>query len=235
MFRIPDLSQTPLRGVRVQIDLNFSEYAPEIAAGLKRVFAGKTAERIEGVDDESFSKEHSISVGIAPRSNSLTITIDIHTAFSFEASREEVREVEPTTEDANSISAHEVEHELGERFPVLYGLEGAAFEAVFSFEVDPEQLPSEGIIRSGIGAKARFGDDVLHLAGAKFAINSDPADDIVENAICWFLEFNADTVLGSIEIRGDRDLSPTLLIELTDRAQDQFDRYVLEAKESGAK
>lgn len=134
------------------------------------------------------------------------------------------------------VDARDVEATLRKRLAVLDGLNGVNVEAECNFAIDARDLPENGIIRRGLGAKALVGGESLRLAGARFSIGDHDPSDNVEHWVNWFIEpLSGAEVRGSLEFRGLRGLHGKLFDVIISQAEDQFQRFVLESKELSAK
>ncbi len=230
MFLFPDLSQTPFLGFHAEIFVEFAQYVPRIAAELKEAF-GVARFELKGTDRESFAKPYFISVNIQGGDDSARLEIGIQWDGLWDVvSESETGEADESKSSSFIfVDAREVEATLRKRLAVLDGLNGANVEAECNFAIDAHDLPENGIIRRGLGAKALVGGNSLRLAGAKFSVGDrDPGSD-TENWVSWFVEpYSGREVRGSIDFRGSRDLHGGMFAELVGRANDQFQRFILE-------
>jgi hypothetical protein len=233
MFRLPDLSQAPFHRFRAQIDVEFAEYKPEVAAELRAAFVGKPFE-IVGIDRETHALHHSVEARIEPEGDSVSIEIDIYINTHWEAFRGLVGS---EAAEPNFVTLGDVELTLGQRLAVLSGLTGPSVGTECRFAVDESELPVGGIILRGLHAQTRVGSDTLRLSGAKFAINvNDPRNEVV-CSVSWFVEPSSldSDIFGSIDFRGEVTLVPELFTDVIAVARQQFDRYVLQVTEASAK
>lgn len=233
MFVIPDLSKAAF--TRVEVDV-----APGLD-GLPDVPHEVVKKLADAIPSGSFSLGGGCKTFSEPCVLLFTIDTQLGVKLSIEMDWVAAAQVEGTIHHQGTrlkpieqISAPDFGAQVDEKLSLLYGckLFGGS-ECHFELKID--ELPSGGIVRRGIAARARFGDDTLRLAGAQFAINGENW-----SRLSWFIEPQDpdpdwQSIEGVVSSIGEKEIGPTLLADIVESAQQSVDRYVLESLATYAK
>lgn len=249
MFLIPDLSRTSFTDVEVELTASPYEFEPSIAAKLDEAFSGERL-NFNAEDTVTFSRSCRLTfkdLGMA--GSQFTAQLGLHIA-PLEAhipqadkslanalqggvlisGGKEIHLAPTERKQEPQEGATEFAELVGKTLAPLYGLK-LSVGSEYKFRVAVSELPPGGIVARGLGALARFGEDVLRLAGAQFVINPDNEDD---SRLSWFLDLDNlprdwELIQGSLQWIGDVEIGPTFLRDLVDFSQARFDRYVLDS------
>lgn len=226
MLLIPDLSHTSFKSLSARLICDLGEFAPDVAKQLQIAFAG-TKDKVAGCDLHTFRKPYLLSLDVDDctddRGGHVEIDVGIIADFALGSDSEDGFFYES---QCGTTTVREFQTQLKERLGILDQL-ALITEGTCHFVVALDDLPAGGIIRRGVGARAEFGDDVLRLSGAQFAINGD-----VDHTISWFVDPvlpDWNSIEGSIFSRESKVLNLSLLSDILETAQERLERYVLES------
>ena len=227
MFQVPDLSESPFYAFRVEFDFEFEKYEPPIASKLRKELASTSFRKVAtNSANLAAPEELSVEFNASERSAGLILSVQRDLAWQLAI------EVEGT-EEFHRITPQEFEAYLSEKLDALRGLADVEVQATCQFEVSVKRLSEDGFVRRSLGVRTK-GQESLRLTGAQFAIGGDDLEWEMYRSVSWFVEpwCSWDDLIGSIDFRGKRDLSPNLLLSIIEWGKAGFERYILESHNS---